>query len=344
MPGLPQPVLRSKLRAALPTRTRFDNDQSTRPADLTVPGFGAARIYLWTVTTVRSPDRPPSEYKIEMILPNQARGERGQLDLLGKPTFLLGYSPDFGVFVGWEASKHSDFAWSATVQINEATLEEARATGWAVAPPRQVRAGPEVSVAFSPANLRHFMSVATEADEAGTFGAARELYYLLRTPNEAIEEPAVEEDASAAASRLRGEVLVRRKIRDATFRPLVIAQYGCACAICGTQLDIVEGAHIIPVHVVNSTDDMWNGLALCPNHHQLFDAYLLTVTASLKIRIDGPRLEYLRGAGLGAGAEELLEAFENSDLREPAFFATDRRARARMLEALGWHAATAATG
>src|SRR5438067_8325090 len=102
MPSLPQDVLLAKLRGGLPEPTTFLT-QDLHPCLVRIPRFGRARIYLWTITHVESNDRPLDEFKIQLILPGQARTTRGQLDTSNNvPTFLLGYSPDFGVFVAWE--------------------------------------------------------------------------------------------------------------------------------------------------------------------------------------------------------------------------------------------------
>lgn len=335
MPSLPQPVLQRKLRAALPPGTVFVDEATTRPADVAIPAIGETRIYLWTVTTVESDDRDPDEYKIQLILPGQQRGDRGQLELADKPTFLLGYSPDFGVFVGWEARLHEEFAYSAPVYVREPLLEQARRVGWAIAPPRRVREGLEVRVAFSPANLVHYLRLSIQADQAGYSAEAREAYFLFKAPNSPeIVMPAAGEDLLRAIKRVRRDRVVRQWTRDSRFGPRVKKEYGFACAVCGTQLDIVEGAHIIPVSVDGSEDEIWNGIALCPNHHKLFDALAFTVTPALGIQVDAAAIDYLREAHRGAGVDQMLAPFHNGHLAEPAFFENDHMAQEQMINML----------
>jgi putative restriction endonuclease len=343
MPSLPQSVLHAKLQAALPAGTVFSNADSIHPAEAVVPGVGNVRIYLWTVTHVESEDRPQDEYKIQLILPGQGRNQRNRLNFLDRPTFLLGYSPDFGVFVGWQASLHERFGFSTAVQVKESTLADARITGWAVAPPRTVGAGEEVRVAFSPANLAHFLKLTIQSDRNQISGVMREAFFLIRTPNarrEAMPDP--DADVAAAVARLRREQLVRRLDRDAKFGPRVKKQYGFACAVCGVQLGIIEGAHIIPVSVEHSTDDIWNGLALCRNHHKLFDAFAFVVTPELRISIDHSTLDFYIESGHGTGMQSMLTDFENRELSRPLFYADDQNSRTRMIGALEWRAAFAA--
>ncbi len=68
--------------------------------------------------------------------------------------------------------------------------------------------------------------------------------------------------------------------RDAAFRRTVLEIYDYTCAACGirlllgTDLSLVEAAHIIPFSV-SRNDKPTNGLALCPNHHWAMDRHLI---------------------------------------------------------------------
>ena len=84
-----------------------------------------------------------------------------------------------------------------------------------------------------------------------------------------------EEEIPAAAERARraGTTLVR----DRLFSRAVVAAYEGRCAMCGLNAGLVEGAHIYPVSAPGSHDEIWNGLALCGNHHLAFDKHLVAV-------------------------------------------------------------------
>jgi len=84
-------------------------------------------------------------------------------------------------------------------------------------------------------------------------------------------EPA--RDAASDRARRVGTTLVR----DARFSDAVIAAYDGLCAMCGLQGKLVEGAHIYPVSAPGSSDEVWNGIALCANHHTAFDRHLVAV-------------------------------------------------------------------
>ena len=341
MPALPNRVLRAKLAGALPEGTVIETGaEDVHPAMATVPGFGRVRLYLWTVTADRSATgRPAGEHKIQLILPGQPkkRGSKASLEMGdGAFTALLGYSADFGVFVGWEAPLYQDFAYSPNVQCREELLREARDTGWAVAPPRTLKraAAEEVRVAFTPGNLAHFLRLSRSADNEGVRGRWREAYFLARTPNvKAPALPKVAKELETYVEKERQRVVATRLLRDATFGPRVKDEYDHACAVCAVQLEIVEGAHIIPVRQAGSSDDVWNGVSLCPNHHELFDGSAFVVTVDLIVRVDDERVDYLRENDRGGGIE-ILTDHSGHEIRRPHFWDTNAAQRERMQGAL----------
>ncbi len=71
----------------------------------------------------------------------------------------------------------------------------------------------------------------------------------------------------------RARVVVSRLVRKATFGRDVCDAYSRQCAMCGLGLNVLEGAHIFPAGIPGSSDEIWNGLALCRNHHRLFDRH-----------------------------------------------------------------------
>ncbi|MBI2288886.1 MAG: HNH endonuclease [Betaproteobacteria bacterium] len=57
---------------------------------------------------------------------------------------------------------------------------------------------------------------------------------------------------------------------------------------------MVEAAHIIPVNDQHSSDDVWNGLSLCPSHHTLFDARRFIIEPNLQIAVDDETITFLQ--------------------------------------------------
>ncbi len=337
MSALPNRVLRAKLAGALPEGTRFETGtEDVHPAIASVAGLGRVRVYLWTVTADRSAAgaRPLGEHKIQLILPDQEKGTTASLDTAGAHTALLGYSADFGVFVGWEAPLYKQFAYSRNVQCREELLWEARGTGWAVASPRRVSNADEVRVAFTPGNLAHYLRASRGADAGKLKGQWREACFLARTPNAKLPPlPKREKELEEYVEKQRERVVATRLSRDGRFSARVKKEFNYACAVCTVQLEIVEGAHIIPVREAGSSDDVWNGIALCPNHHELFDGSAFVINPELLVRVDDERVDYLKGNDLDQGIEVLID-FADKAIRPPDFWDSNAAHRERMKSAL----------
>lgn len=336
MAALPNTSLYRRLRAALPEGTEFHTPENAiRPAEFTIPGFGNVRAYLFTVTRDRSEaGRPPDEFKIQLIIEGQARSARGSLNLRDGYTALLGFSPDFGVFVGWEARLYLNFAYSANVQVREPLLMEARNNGWAIAAPRSMKGSTEVRIAFSAGNLLPYLRACREADRKELTGSWREAFMLSKAPNYAAEEiPLRARDLDTYVQRERQRLNTTRLSRDSRFAPRVKEQFDYACAVCAVQLEIVEAAHIIPVNDSRSSDDVWNGLSLCPSHHTLFDARRFVVEPTLEIVVDEDVVTFLEENDRASGIE-LLTDYRGQRIRAPDFWQESRELQVRMREAL----------
>ena len=136
--------------------------------------------------------------------------------LSGCETVLAGFSPDYGVFVVWEARYHHQYAYSRNVQVREHLLEQARRTGWAVDEPRRVANGQEVRGAVSPGNLTRFIRLAREADLRGLTAERKEAFLLSFG-----RDISTNSELPAYLGSLRGLELVTRAARDTTFSPRV---------------------------------------------------------------------------------------------------------------------------
>ncbi len=79
------------------------------------------RIYVFNCTCPPG-GRALDEYKIQMIIEGQKRGERGALDASdGRTVLIIGYASPFndvidGVYVIWDTNYHMEFAYSANLQ------------------------------------------------------------------------------------------------------------------------------------------------------------------------------------------------------------------------------------
>jgi len=98
--------------------------------DLKYPYALKLRVYLYNCTNPPG-GRALDEYKIQVIVPNQSRGQRGRFDYSdGRLAILAAYARlsddiDNGVFVFWDADKHTEFSYSANLQVKAETIIEA---------------------------------------------------------------------------------------------------------------------------------------------------------------------------------------------------------------------------
>ncbi len=96
--------------------------------DLKPPHPPLIRVYMYTL--VAGGRSRNSEYKIVLRVPGQARGEYGSFDHVEvRFTLVVGYDAGLDVFVLWDASQHFRFKNGGNVQVKEATVMSAAATG-----------------------------------------------------------------------------------------------------------------------------------------------------------------------------------------------------------------------
>jgi putative restriction endonuclease len=252
----------------------------------------------------------------------------------------MGYSPLFGVFVVWEAIRHQDAAYSANMQVRVELLEQAIQDGWAVDRPRRTQQGPEVRAAVHPSQLHRFMKLSIEADTEDLIGADRQAFLLAGAPDlDTLDLPsriaAGETIELEDIERARVEATGTRLKRAMHFSKHVLGQFDHRCAVCQVQLTILEAAHIIPVHDSKGSDEVWNGIALCRNHHRLFDRRILLIDSAAFVRANDETLTVLKETGHWGGYQETLGCYRNKILKcLPRFFDKDLGLTRRMLRAL----------
>jgi hypothetical protein len=113
------------------------SDISGKPLeiDLHLPLPSRIRVYLYNAT-VPPGGRSTGEHKIQLIVPGQARGQRGNFDHSdGRMPVLMGYASAMDVLIVWDAGLYEDFSYSRNVQVKANTIHEAFAGNMA----RQVR-------------------------------------------------------------------------------------------------------------------------------------------------------------------------------------------------------------
>ena len=123
--------LHAEFLAALSNLVVKHSDLGAKPLELEMQGSLPlrARVYMYNAT--RPPGgRPAGECKIQLIVPNHERGQRGNFDLSdGRTVLLIGYAAEDAVFVLWDAGAYRDFAYSRNVQVKSETILAAFARG-----------------------------------------------------------------------------------------------------------------------------------------------------------------------------------------------------------------------
>ena len=108
--------------------------------------------------------------------------------------------------------------------------------------------------------------------EADIVGAAPS---TAMVQNAVLASGLAETDDPAAAERARRATM--SLVRASGFSRRVLNAYKMRCAMCGLGAGLAEGAHILPASAPGAPDEVWNGVALCPNHHTAFDRHLVAV-------------------------------------------------------------------
>lgn len=93
--------------------------------------------------------------------------------------------------------------------------------------------------------------------------------------------------------------------RDPHFRETVLDAYRHTCCVCGRQLGIIEAAHIIPHSDPRSPNTVTNGLALCVEHHRLYDDGLLLPGPNRQLVYNPDRASYLEQTNRAKGLRKI---------------------------------------
>jgi hypothetical protein len=121
--------LNQVLLKALGRSVSWHSGDESKPLelDLTSPAPRRLRVYIYNATYPPG-GRTLGERKIQLIVPDQARGQRGDLSHCdGRTVLLVGYEADVDVFILWDAGTYRNFPYSMNVQVNAETIFSAYA-------------------------------------------------------------------------------------------------------------------------------------------------------------------------------------------------------------------------
>jgi putative restriction endonuclease len=275
---------------------------------LTDNDYMKLRVYIWNIGHGGGAGRPTDEYRI------QVTGYRSFLhDGEFYPT-ILGWYEGMGVFAAFDYSYHvGELGYSSSIQVKIEALRKASIDGFSYT----VKSNGETVYAFKPDYFLSYLEVLDERVELPT----------NQEENEKILEAIVsqsEEEAIATSPEGRKEVtrIVRKAYRRCNFRDKVLTVYNRTCAFCGLQLELIDAAHIIPVSDPRSNDSIFNGIALCRNHHKAYDAGLTYIEEDYSIQVNNNVLASLEEKRLLGGLDYFKEG-----LREIAIVPTDENLR-----------------
>ncbi|MBI5637834.1 MAG: HNH endonuclease [Nitrospinae bacterium] len=263
------------------------------------------RIYIWNCTHGGGAARSKDEYRVQLtgVVPKDKEGET---------TLLLGWHDGYQVFAGFDITRHAgQSSASPSIQVKEHTLINAHQHSFSL----YERSNGEIAVAFRP---EYLIDYALNMAKFHGFKTGRPAEIELLNKVDDLKD----DEIAAIKNKDRKEVItnIKRKYREYDFRNRVLSAYSHKCAMCGIQLKLIEAAHILPVSCKGSTDDTFNGVALCALHHLAYDNNLVSFDKKYRIRLSESRLQVLGKANLTGG----IDAFTNN-LLSAIHLPADRR-------------------
>lgn len=293
MPRLSKPALFREVEKGFQAggwSVLYLTDRNEHPARYRVRKDGisiSVRVYIWNISHGGG-QRNAAEYRIQVtgLDPRQFMPEPH-----GK-TIILGYWDNEEVFAGFDYNFHSGiFGGSPSIQIGEAALLDANMNKFAV----HEKGNGELAIAFTPDFIGTY--VENLASLHGTGGIPAEVRLLNRLAANPGGVPEPEIAATVAGPRQYAVTQTKRALRALDFKDRVMTAYSHRCAMCGIQLRLLDGAHILPVSEVGSTDETANGVALCALHHRAYDRGLVTFDQRYRVHVNARQVDDLRAAG-----------------------------------------------
>ena len=258
------------------------------------------RVYIWNLTP-GGKNRPTDEWRI------QATGVSRFGFEPNCKTLILDWQNELGVFAGFDSSLHQGkLGASPSIQIRKAALDQATLDGFAP----QGKSNSELVIAFRPEFFGAYVDSLESLHACGAFPDEIDILSRIgRDPDDVDDE---EVARTIAEPRRYAVVSTRQAIRDRGFRNRVLQAYKYSCAMCGIQLSLIEGAHILPVEHPESTDGTDNGVALCALHHRAFDRALVTFDSRFRIRVNQKKIENLETQDLADGLASFTTALRTT--------------------------------
>lgn len=249
------------------------------------------RVYIWNISHGGGSKRSATEYRIQIT------GVDHFYVSTQDQTLILGWWEDVGAFAGWDVRQHlGSLGSSPSMQVGEGALRSALLTGFAP----YVKSNGETAIAFRPDFIGTYIEHIQDLHDSGSIPAEAAILATLAADPEDVDN---DEINKIPAKRKYAITETKRALRALDFTRRVLTAYGHSCAMCGVQLRLVDGAHILPVAHVDSTDQTANGVALCALHHRSYDRGLVTFDADYSIIINKSRFQELIDSDRGKGGK-----------------------------------------
>jgi putative restriction endonuclease len=247
------------------------------------------RVFIWNITP-GGKSRPKDEYRIQNTGLKAIHSETGARNL------ILGWWEDVGVFAGWDIRQHiGAVSSSPSMQVKEGTLRQALLTGFAP----YINQRGETAIAFRPDFMGAYIAFLEPLHDSGKVPEeAAILTKLSEDPDEVADKDIYDE---VAEKRKFAVLSTKRALRALDFGRRVLGAYGHQCAMCGMQLRLIHGAHILPAAHEDSTDQTSNGVALCALHHRAYDRALVTFDPLFKVNVNEQMVNKLKTDDRAAG-------------------------------------------
>ncbi len=260
-------------------------------------GF-AVRVYIWNISHGGGARRAADEFRIQITgLPQNTF----QAEIGGK-TLILGWWANEEIFAGFDYRRHSrHLGYSPSFQVGRAALRSAVTNRFAA---HRKNTG-ELVITFQPDFIGTYAQYLEPLHDTGAVPAEVALLGRIANAPEGVADAEIA--ASVAKPRQYAVTETRRALRSLDFSARVLSAYGNRCAMCGVQLKLLEGAHIVPVSEPESTDETANGISLCVLHHQAYDRSLITFSPDYAIRVSESKVAELRAANLHGGLQRFRD-------------------------------------
>ncbi len=219
------------------------------------------------------------------------------------PVIVLGYFHDYKVFTAWDPYLMKDrFNLKQSISVYSRFNIQKKASKFGIS--NYVDGNQQSIISFLPEYLGLYLENHRYIHRLQDI----ELLELIKKSDESNDDDSFEE---VDLDKHKFTITHKRYKRDKNFRETIYEAYGHKCAMCDVGLGIVEAAHIIPISDEDGTDEIDNGICLCPLHHKAYDNGIIYFNEEYDIKLNDHKIEYLIKMGLDSGIQQLKNISHN---------------------------------